>query len=69
MKILHSAAMPQGKRLNIYFTDEEDLELYDSVSLEAKMEKRSMSQMVKILASEALANRRKKSQKSKEEEE
>jgi hypothetical protein len=59
--------MPQGKRLNIYFTDEEDLELYESVASAAKTEKRSMSQMVKILASEAIANRRQKSQKSQNE--
>lgn len=49
--------MPTGTRLNIYFTDEDDLALYDLISAEAKTEKRSMSQMVKILASEALAAR------------
>ncbi|MFM2061062.1 MAG: hypothetical protein RLZZ507_732 [Cyanobacteriota bacterium] len=59
MEILSSAVMTQGKRLNIYFTDEDDLKLYAEISTAAKNEKRSMSQMVKILVSDALANRQK----------
>lgn len=51
--------MTQGKRLNIYFTDEDDLKLYAEISTAAKNEKRSMSQMMKILVSDALANRQK----------
>ncbi|MEA5505037.1 hypothetical protein VB735_18380 [Halotia wernerae UHCC 0503] len=60
--------MPTGKRLNIYFTDEDDLAIYDLVSSEAKAEKRSMSQMVKILASEAIAARHKKTKFHKQDE-
>ncbi|MEA5578899.1 ribbon-helix-helix domain-containing protein [Anabaena sp. UHCC 0451] len=59
MEILSSAVMTQGKRLNIYFTDEDDLKLYAEISTAAKNEKRSMSQMVKILVSDGLANRQK----------
>jgi hypothetical protein len=55
--------MTQGKRLNIYFTDEDDLKLYAEISTAAKNEKRSMSQMVKILVSDALTNRQHQKQK------
>jgi hypothetical protein len=61
--------MPTGTRLNIYFTDEDDLALYDLISAEAKTEKRSMSQMVKILASEAIAARHTKKTKLKKQDE
>ncbi|MGM3305536.1 ribbon-helix-helix domain-containing protein [Anabaena sp. WFMT] len=64
METLSSATMPDGKRLNIYFTDEDDLELYTEIATEAKSEKRSMSQMVKILVSEAITNRTKKNPKA-----
>ncbi|WP_413171629.1 ribbon-helix-helix domain-containing protein [Anabaena azotica] len=59
IKIFSNAVMTQGKRLNIYFTDEDDLKLYAEISTAAKNEKRSMSQMMKILVSDALANRQK----------
>ncbi|AVH68487.1 MULTISPECIES: hypothetical protein [Nostoc] len=61
--------MPTGTRLNIYFTDEDDLALYDLISAEAKTEKRSMSQMVKLLASEALTARHTKKTKLKKQDE
>ncbi|MBD0390265.1 MAG: hypothetical protein ICV54_28145 [Nostoc sp. C3-bin3] len=61
--------MPTGTRLNIYFTDEDDLALYELISTEAKTEKRSMSQMVKILASEAIAARHAKKTKLKNQDE
>ena len=44
IEILKIAIMPEGKRLNIYFTDEDDLKLYAEISTAAKNEKRSMSQ-------------------------
>jgi succinate dehydrogenase flavin-adding protein (antitoxin of CptAB toxin-antitoxin module) len=61
--------MPTVTRLNIYFTDEDDLALYELITAEAKTEKRSMSQMVKILASEAIAARHTKTNKSKKQDE
>lgn len=61
--------MPTGTRLNIYFTDEDDLVLYNLISAEAKTEKRSMSQMVKLLASEALTTRHTKKTKLKKQDE
>lgn len=64
MKTLSSATMPQGKRLNIYFTEQDDLDLYSQIESIAKEEKRSMSQMMKMLAALAIANR--KAIKSKE---
>ena len=57
IEILKIAIMPEGKRLNIYFTDEDDLKLYAEISTAAKNEKRSMSQMIKILVSDAIAKR------------
>jgi CopG-like RHH_1 or ribbon-helix-helix domain, RHH_5 len=57
IEILSIAIMPEGKRLNIYFTDEDDLKLYAEISTAAKNEKRSMSQMIKILVSDAIAKR------------
>ena len=57
IEILSIAIMPEGKRLNIYFTDEDDLKLYAEISTAAKNEKRLMSQMVKILVSDAIAKR------------
>ncbi|MEC4887458.1 MAG: hypothetical protein SAL70_40035 [Scytonema sp. PMC 1070.18] len=50
--------MPQGKRLNIYFTDDDDLKLYEEIEAIAKDEKRSMSQMVKLLVYDAIAKKR-----------
>ena len=63
IEILSIAIMPEGKRLNIYFTDEDDLKLYAEISTEAKNEKRSMSQMIKILVSDAIAKRQHQKQK------
>lgn len=63
IEILSIAIMPEGKRLNIYFTDEDDLKLYAEISTAAKKEKRSMSQMVKILVSDAIAKRQHQKQK------
>ncbi|KYC37732.1 hypothetical protein WA1_04225 [Scytonema hofmannii PCC 7110] len=57
MTTLYSATMPQGKRLNIYFTDDDDLKLYEEIEAIAKDEKRSMSQMVKLLVIRAIAER------------
>lgn len=59
MRTLTSATMPQGKRLNIYFTEQDDLELYEQIEAIAKQEKRSMSQMMKMLAAFAIATKRK----------
>ena len=36
IEILSIAIMPEGKRLNIYFTDEDDLKLYAEISTAAK---------------------------------
>ena len=58
MKTLTSATLPQGKRLNIYFTEQDDLDLYRQIESIAKEEKRSMSQMMKMLAALAIANRK-----------
>ncbi|MBR8834854.1 MAG: hypothetical protein DSM106950_12655 [Stigonema ocellatum SAG 48.90 = DSM 106950] len=58
MKTLTSATMPPGKRLNIYFTDLDDLELYAQIEAIAKDEKRSMSQMMKMLAASAIAKQK-----------
>ena len=58
MKTLTSATIPQGKRLNIYFTEQDDLDLYSQIESIAKEEKRSMSQMMKMLAALAIANRK-----------
>ena len=63
IEILSIAIMPEGKRLNIYFTDEDDLKLYAEISTAAKNEKRSMSQMIKILVSDAIAKRQYQKQK------
>ena len=65
MKTLTSATMPQGKRLNIYFTEQDDLDLYSQIEAIAKEEKRSLSQMMKMLAAYAIATR--KTIKTKEE--
>ena len=46
---------PTGKRLNVYFTSEDDVELYKCIEAEAKRQKRPISQMVKILAANAIA--------------
>lgn len=43
-----------GKRLNVYFTSEDDIELYRRIEAEAKRQKRSISQMIKILAANAI---------------
>ena len=58
MKTLSSATMPQGKRLNIYFTEQDDLDLYSQIENIAKEEKRSMSQMMKMLAALAIATKK-----------
>ncbi|MFM6133300.1 MAG: hypothetical protein ACKO3K_20790 [Cuspidothrix sp.] len=36
IEIVSIAIMPEGKRLNIYFTDEDDLKLYAEISTAAK---------------------------------
>jgi hypothetical protein len=64
IEILSIAIMPEGKRLNIYFTDEDDLKLYAEISTAAKKEKRSMSQMMKILVSDAIEKRQHQKQKN-----
>ncbi len=46
--------MLEKKRLNLYFTDEEDSVLYETIAEIATQEKRSMSQMAKILISEGI---------------
>jgi hypothetical protein len=65
MTTLLSATMPQGKRLNIYFTDFDDLKLYEEIQALAKEEKRSMSQMVKLLTTRALNERLEQDKKKK----
>lgn len=65
MTTLFSATMPQGKRLNIYFTDDDDLRLYEEIEAIAKDEKRSMSQMVKLLVSHAITGKQTKAPSAK----
>lgn len=47
--------MPDRKRINLYFTDEEDEELYGRIAAIAAAEKRSISQTAKLLILAALA--------------
>jgi hypothetical protein len=65
MTTLYSATMPPGKRLNIYFTDDDDLKLYEEIEALAKDEKRSMSQMVKLLVIHALAEHQRQGKEKK----
>ena len=50
--------MPGRQRINIYFTEEEDKKLYSEIEAIAAAEKRSMSQMAKILIVQALGDRK-----------
>lgn len=52
--------MPERKRLNLYFTDEEDNVLYEAIAEIATQEKRSMSQMAKMLIQDGIATRKTK---------
>ena len=49
------------KKVNIYFNEEEEVELYDAIVKLAKQEKRSINQQIKVLLAQAMITREKTS--------
>ncbi|MBP5977539.1 hypothetical protein HW132_33725 [Brasilonema sp. CT11] len=45
------------KKVNIYFNEVEEVELYEAIVKLAKQEKRSINQQIKVLLSEAMTTR------------
>jgi hypothetical protein len=45
------------KKVNIYFNDEEELQLYESIVILAKKEKRSINQQIKVLLADSITNK------------
>lgn len=42
------------KKVNVYFNEEEEVELYEAIVKFAKQEKRSVNQQIKVLLAEAM---------------
>ncbi|BAZ19130.1 hypothetical protein NIES4071_110150 (plasmid) [Calothrix sp. NIES-4071] len=47
------------KKVNVYFNDEDELELYESIVALSKKEKRSINQQIKVLLAEAMMKKEK----------
>lgn len=45
------------KKVNVYFNEAEEVELYEAIVKLAKQEKRSINQQIKVLLSEAMTTR------------
>ncbi len=45
------------KKVNVYFNDEEELQLYESIVTLAKKEKRSINQQIKVLLAESIISK------------
>lgn len=45
------------KKVNIYFNEEEEVELYEAIVKLSKVEKRSINQQIKVLLTEAMETR------------
>jgi hypothetical protein len=56
------------KKVNVYFNEEEEVELYEAIVKLAKQEKRSINQQIKILLTEAMGTRQERSGSAKGEE-
>jgi hypothetical protein len=49
------------KKVNVYFNEEEEVELYEAIVKLAKQEKRSINQQIKVLLTEAMETRQERS--------
>lgn len=54
----------EKKRVNVYFSEDDEIELYATIEALAKEEKRSINQQIKVMLAEAANARR--SQQNKE---
>ena len=54
------------KKVNVYFNEQEEVELYEAIVKFAKQEKRSINQQIKILLTEAMETRQKRIDDTKE---
>lgn len=57
-----AASYPQMalKKVNVYFNEEEEMELYEEIVRLSKLEKRSINQQIKVLLGEAMEARKNK---------
>lgn len=56
----------EKKRVNVYFSEDDEIELYATIEALAKEEKRSINQQIKVMLAEAANARRDRSQQNKE---
>ncbi|MBW4635395.1 MAG: hypothetical protein KME30_26930 [Iphinoe sp. HA4291-MV1] len=56
----------EKKRVNVYFSEDDEIELYATIEALAKEEKRSVNQQIKVMLAEAANTRRERSQQNKE---
>jgi hypothetical protein len=56
----------EKKRVNVYFSEDDEIELYVTIEALAKEEKRSVNQQIKFMLVEAANARRKRSGQNKE---
>ncbi|MBD2682336.1 hypothetical protein FNW02_32785 [Komarekiella sp. 'clone 1'] len=56
----------EKKRVNVYFSEDDEIELYATIEALAKEEKRSVNQQIKVMLAEAANARRERSQQNKE---
>lgn len=52
----------EKKRVNVYFSEDDEIELYATIEALAKEEKRSVNQQIKVMLAEAANTRRDHSQ-------
>jgi hypothetical protein len=52
----------EKKRVNVYFSEDDEIELYATIEALAKEEKRSINQQIKVMLAEAAKARRERSQ-------
>ncbi|MCC5634149.1 hypothetical protein LC613_42885 [Nostoc sphaeroides CHAB 2801] len=48
----------EKKRVNVYFSEDDEIELYATIEALAKEEKRSVNQQIKVMLAEAANTRR-----------
>lgn len=56
----------EKKRVNVYFSEDDEIELYITIEALAKEEKRSINQQIKVMLAEAANARRERVEQKKE---